>query len=51
MIVKGIKQSVDNNRSVMALTERKEHIKLLAEIIASKGINVVELHGGISTKQ
>ncbi|MFT5756564.1 MAG: superfamily II DNA or RNA helicase [Alteromonadaceae bacterium] len=51
MIVTGIKQSVDNDRSVMVLTERKEHIELLTEMIANIGINVVELHGGISAKQ
>ena len=51
MIVKGIKQSVDNDRSVMVLTERKEHIELLSVMIANKGINVVELHGSISAKQ
>jgi superfamily II DNA or RNA helicase len=51
MIVTGIKQSVDNDRSVMVLTERKEHIDLLTEMIANIGINVVELHGGISAKQ
>jgi len=51
MIVKSIKQSVDDNKSVMVLTERKEHIELLAEMMADKRIKVVELHGGISTKQ
>ncbi|OUS24820.1 DNA/RNA helicase [Thalassotalea sp. 42_200_T64] len=51
MIVKGIKQSADDGRAVMVLTERKEHIELLAQMIASKGMKVVELHGGISTKQ
>ena len=51
MIVNSIKQSVDNNRSVMVLTERKEHIELLTEMMADKRIKVVELHGGISTKQ
>ena len=51
MIVNGIRQSVDNSRSVMVLTERKEHIELLAELMTNKGIQVVELHGGISAKQ
>ena len=51
MIVNAIKQSVNNDRSVMVLTERKEHITLLAALMANKGIKVVELHGGISTKQ
>jgi len=51
MIVNGIKQSVNNGRSVMVLTERKEHIKLLAEMMTNRGIQVVELHGGISAKQ
>jgi superfamily II DNA or RNA helicase len=51
MIVKSIKQSVDDNKSVMVLTERKEHIEFLAEMMADKRIKVVELHGGISTKQ
>ncbi|MFT5852728.1 MAG: hypothetical protein ACI87J_002706 [Colwellia sp.] len=35
----------------MVLTERKEHIPLLAKMIASKGINIVELHGGDFGKQ
>ena len=47
MIVKGIKQSVDDDGQVMVLTERKEHIELLAQIIANEGIKVVELHGDI----
>ena len=51
MIVNRIKQSVNNGRSVMVLTERKEHIKLLAEMMTNIGIQVVELHGGISAKQ
>jgi len=51
MIVKGIKHSVDENRSIMVLTERKEHIELLAEMITNNGMKVVELHGGISSKQ
>jgi superfamily II DNA or RNA helicase len=51
MIVNGIKQSMNNDRSVMVLTERKEHIELLAKMMTDKGIKVVELHGGISTKQ
>ena len=51
MIVNSIKQSVNNGRSVMVLTERKEHIELLAKLMADKGIKVVELHGGISTKE
>lgn len=51
MIVNSIKQSVSNDRSVMVLTERKEHIELLAKMMTDTGIKVVELHGGISTKQ
>ena len=51
MIVSGIEQSVNDGRSVIVLTERKEHIELLAKILANKGIQVVELHGGISAKQ
>jgi superfamily II DNA/RNA helicase len=51
MVVNSIKQSVNNDRSVMVLTERKEHIELLAKMMTNKGIKVVELHGGISTKQ
>ncbi len=35
----------------MVLTERKEHIELLAKLMADKGIKVAELRGGISTKQ
>jgi superfamily II DNA or RNA helicase len=51
MIVNSIKQSVNHDRSVMVLTERKEHIELLSKLMADKGIKVVELHGGISTNQ
>jgi superfamily II DNA or RNA helicase len=50
-IVNSIKQAVDNQRSIMVLTERKEHIELLAGMITNKGVKVVELHGGISAKQ
>jgi len=51
MIVNSIELSVNSNRSVMVLTERKEHIELLAKLMTDKGLKVVELHGGISTKQ
>jgi len=51
MIVNSIKQSINDDRSVMVLTERKEHIELLAKLMANKGIKVIELYGGISTKQ
>ncbi len=51
VIVNSIKQSVNNDRSVMVLTERKEHIELLAKMMSKKGIQVVELDGGISAKQ
>ena len=51
MIVNSIERSVNNDRSVMVLTERKEHIELLAKMMTDKGIKVVKLHGGISTRQ
>lgn len=51
MIVNSIQRSVNNDRSVMVLTERKEHIELLAQMMSKKDIQVVELHGGISAKQ
>mgnify|MGYP003629550188 FL=1 len=35
----------------MVITERKEHIELLAKLMADRGIKVIELHSGISTKQ
>jgi superfamily II DNA or RNA helicase len=51
MIVNSIKKSVNHGRLVIVITERNEHIELLAKLIADSGIKVVELLGGISTKQ
>jgi|GEM_PF-1876735 len=35
----------------MVLTERKEHIEILSEMLTKADLSVVELHGGISAKQ
>ncbi len=51
LIIKAVRESVNNKRTIMILTERKEHITILAEMLQSEGINVVELHGSISAKQ
>lgn len=50
-IVDDILSCIDNKRAVIVLTERKEHIELLSALLTQKGLMVVELHGGISTKQ
>jgi len=51
LIIKAVIESVKNKRIVMVLTERKEHITILAEMLTSEDINVIELHGSISAKQ
>jgi len=51
LIINAVIESVNNKRKIMILTERKEHIMILAEMLASEGINVIELHGSISAKQ
>lgn len=50
-IVEDIVTCIDDKRAVMVLTERKEHIQILSNLLIQKGLSVVELHGGISTKQ
>ncbi len=50
-IVNDIVAAVTDKRAVMVLTERKEHIELLSEMLTQAGLSVVELHGGISAKQ
>ncbi|MCF6146072.1 MULTISPECIES: TOTE conflict system archaeo-eukaryotic primase domain-containing protein [Pseudoalteromonas] len=50
-IVDDIVCCIDEKRAVMVLTERKEHIELLSALLTQKNLMVVELHGGISTKQ
>ncbi|WP_233520503.1 TOTE conflict system archaeo-eukaryotic primase domain-containing protein [Flocculibacter collagenilyticus] len=50
-IVDDILSCIDDKRSVMVLTERKEHIEHLSALLTQKGLLVVELHGGISAKQ
>lgn len=50
-IVDDIVSSIDGKRAVMVLTERKEHIERLSVLLKQKGLMVVELHGGISSKQ
>lgn len=51
LIIRAVIESVNNKRTIMILTERKEHITILAEMLASEDINVIELHGSISAKQ
>jgi superfamily II DNA or RNA helicase len=50
-IVNDIVAAVTDKRAVMVLTERKEHIELLSEMLTQAGLSVVELHGSISAKQ
>ncbi|AWB67902.1 DNA/RNA helicase [Saccharobesus litoralis] len=50
-IVADIAHNVEQGRAVMVLTERKEHIDTLSTMLTEEGLSVVELHGGISTKQ
>lgn len=51
IIVGEIKEAFENNRAIMVLTERKEHIEILAQMFSDEGLPVVKLHGGISAKQ
>ena len=50
-IVLDIVKAVTAHHSVMVLTERREHIEILSGLLCKNNIKVVELHGGISTKQ
>lgn len=51
LICSDICDAVQADHSVMVLTERKEHITLLAELLSEQDIDVVELHGSITAKK
>lgn len=51
LICSDICEAVQADHSVMVLTERKEHITLLAELLGEQNIEVVELHGSIAAKK
>lgn len=51
LIVSLITEAVQNKRTVMVLTERKEHIEVLSSTFTDNNIEVIELHGSIKAKQ
>jgi len=51
LILADIQQALDEGRSPIVLTERKEHVTLLAERIRVFTPNVFEMQGGMGTKQ
>lgn len=51
LILADIQQALAEGRSPIVLTERKEHVSLLAERIRSFTANVFEMQGGIGIKQ
>ena len=51
MIVRDVRQMLSEGRKPLVLTERKEHIALLAEKLADCGVPVFLLHGGLSAKE
>ena len=51
LIADEIQSAYKNNRAIMVLTERKEHIETLALLLSERNLPFTELHGGISAKQ
>ncbi len=51
LICKDILESLKSNRSPLLLTERMEHLHILADLLADKVKNIVILKGGMSKKQ
>jgi superfamily II DNA or RNA helicase len=51
LICKDIIESLNSNRSPLLLTERTEHLHILADLLADKVKNIVILKGGMSKKQ
>lgn len=46
-----ILESLKSNRSPLLLTERTEHLQIIAELLTDKVKNIVILKGGMSKKQ
>ncbi len=51
LICKDILESLNSNRSPLLLTERTEHLQIIADILTDKVKNIVILKGGMSKKQ
>jgi superfamily II DNA or RNA helicase len=51
LICKDILESLQSNRSPLLLTERTEHLQILAALLADKVKNIIILKGGMSKKQ
>lgn len=51
MIVEDVLQAVGEGRSPLVLTERTDHLQLLADLFEGKVNNVVRLRGGMGKKQ
>lgn len=51
LIANDIQKAFENNRAIMVLTERKEHIQIMAQLLSERKLPYVELFGGISAKQ
>ena len=51
LICKDILESLKSNRSPLLLTERTEHLHILADLLKDKVKNIVILKGGMSKKQ
>ncbi|MGR8933867.1 MAG: TOTE conflict system archaeo-eukaryotic primase domain-containing protein [Gammaproteobacteria bacterium] len=51
LILTDVRQALADGRSPIVLTERKEHVSLLAEQIRSFTANVFEMQGGMGAKQ
>lgn len=50
-IVKDIKEVINEGRFPLILTERKEHLKILEQMLHGFVDNLIVLHGGIKTKE
>jgi superfamily II DNA or RNA helicase len=51
MIVKDIVQALDEGRYPLILTERREHLEILARLLEGKAGSLFQLHGGVRQKQ
>lgn len=50
MILRDVRQALSEGRSPILLTERREHLNLLAEALKDAAKHVVVLHGGVPAK-
>ncbi len=51
LITQDVRQVLADGRKPLILTERKEHITILAEKLADCGMPLFQLHGGLSAKE